>query len=46
MKNYQKPTINLESITAFETLSNLSSWLEGQGSEYENAGITTFEIVS
>ena len=46
MKNYQKPTINLESVTAKETLSNLSTWLEGAGSEYENAGITTFEIVS
>lgn len=46
MKNYQKPTVNIESVVASEMLSNFASWLEGAEKEYQNATITTFELAS
>ena len=46
MKNYQKPTINLEVVLISTPVANLSDWLEGTGNEYRDAGITTYEIAS
>ena len=46
MKNYQKPTVNIESVVLSEKISSLGTWLENEGSEYRNATITTFELAS
>ena len=46
MKNYVKPIAKIETVLPTENLSNLAGWLEGAGIEYENAGITTYVVVS
>lgn len=46
MKNYEKPSVDFQSIVSFEKLSNLSDWLELQGEEFTDAGITTYLIES
>ena len=47
MKNYQKPQIDITVMLNKENISSgLTNWLEGAGSEYSNAGITTYVIES
>jgi len=46
MKNYVKPIVTIETVLPSENLSNLSGWLEGAGIEYNDAGITTYVVVS
>ncbi len=47
MKKYEKMTITKQSFLNEEKISSgLSGWLEAEGQEYADAGITTYEIVS
>ena len=47
MKNYQKPQIDILAMLSKETISSgLNGWLEGAGSEFSEAGITTYVIES
>ena len=46
MKTYEKPNMAFQSIVSSEKLSNLSDWLELQGEEFTDAGITTYVIES
>lgn len=46
MKNYEKPLVEFQSIVSSEKLSSLGQWLEYEGVEYTEAGITTYVIES
>ena len=47
MKNYQKPQIDIVAMLNKENISSgLSGWLEGEGAEYSQAGITTYVVES
>ena len=46
MKNYQKPILDIIEVAVKENLSTLNEWLNGNGGDYTNAGITTFVIES
>ena len=47
MKAYLKPELITLDVVSKESLSSLSAWLEeGTGSEYQDAGITTYIIES
>lgn len=48
MKNYLKPELTKINVISKERLSNLSNWLEdgGAGSDYKDAGITTYVVES
>ena len=47
MKSYLKPELITLDVVSKENLSSLSAWLEdGAGSEYQDAGITTYVIES
>lgn len=46
MKLYQKPELKFNEVVTSKGIANLSDWLKGAGSEYENAGITTYVIES
>lgn len=46
MKKYIKPEINVKSLLAKESLSNLANWLEGSNYESVNCNITTYDMQS
>ena len=46
MKNYQKPQIDIRVLQINEEISSLAAWLEDAGAEYQDAGITTYVVVS
>ena len=46
MKNYNKPVMETHHFLSSENITNLSNWLENAGSDYVNAGITTYVIES
>ena len=47
MKNYQKPQVDIMAMLNKENISSgLNNWLQGAGSEYSQAGITTYVIES
>ncbi len=48
MKKYEKMAITKQSFLNEEKISSsgLSGWLESEGQDYADAGITTYEIVS
>ena len=46
MKNYQKPILDIIEVAVKENLSTLNEWLNGNGGDYANAGVTTFVIES
>ena len=46
MKNYQKPTLDIMSLTSSNPISNLADWLTNVNSDYEDAAIVTYEVVS
>ena len=47
MKNYQKPQVDIMAMLNKENISSgLNNWLNGAGSEYANAGITTYVVQS
>ena len=45
MKKYITPEIK-ENIVVTEGIATLTAWLEGTGSDYVDAGITTYYIES
>lgn len=47
MKKYEKMTITEQSFLNEEKISSgLTGWLQNEGQEYSDAGITTYEVVS
>lgn len=47
MKNYQKPQIDILALLNKENISSgLTTWLQGDGHDYANAGITTYVVES
>ncbi len=46
MKKYLKPEINVKSLLAKESLSNLANWLEGQNYDHLNCSITVYDMQS
>ena len=46
MKKYVKPTAQILTVLPSENLSNLAGWLEHGGSDYDDAQMTTYVLVS
>ncbi len=46
MKSYLKPQMELNQFNMKENVASLNEWLTGAGSEYSEAGITTYLVQS
>ena len=46
MKNYTAPVMEIKHFSSSENITSLNDWLLNAGSDYANAGISTYIVTS